>query len=340
MGWPMKGLSGMSKKQLLAKCLIMMFLTGASLAAQAPQPGGGMLLDGVAAYVNERMITIADVMTEVRNSVWVELPKAEREAKLRELYTATLDAMIDRRLILDAAKATKAQVVSWAVENRVQEIVEQRFGGDRAKLIAALTERRMTYEEWHTSIEEDLMIQLMRYGQVERNVSIPPKDVRTYFAANQGSFLSPGGVHVAMIVFNAPKDGSGTLAEQGAKILKDLADGMEFATAARTYSQDGKAVKGGDWGMVDPAEVFRPEIVAALGKLKVGEISAAILLEDFGYIVRKSDEKKARPLTLEEAWPWVESRLRLQQSEQRYKEWIGRLRSKAYIKIYELPQPK
>jgi peptidyl-prolyl cis-trans isomerase SurA len=330
----------MRKHLFFAQCLAAVVLAGAPLAIRAQQTGNGMLLDGVAAYVNERMITIADVMTEVRNSVWVELPKAEREAKLRELYTATLDAMIDRRLILDAAKASKAQVAAWAVENRVQEIIDQRFGGDRAKLVAALTERRMTYEEWHTSIEEDLMIQLMRYGQVERNVSIPPKDVRDYYTAHTGAFVSQGGVHVAMIVFAAAKDGSATLDEQGAKILKDLAGGMAFAAAAKMYSQDGKAAKGGDWGIVDPAEVFRPEIAEALGKLKVGENSAAILLEDFGYVVRKIDEKKPRPLTLEEAWPLVESRLRLQQSEQRYKDWVGRLRSKAYIKVYELPQPK
>lgn len=331
----------MRKNVYLARILAVAVLAGAAWTARAQQaPGGGKLLDGVAAYVNERMITIAEVMTEVRNSVWVELPKAEREAKLRELYMATLDAMIDRRLILDAARASKAQVAAWAVENRVQEIVDQRFGGDRAKLIAALTERRMTYEEWHASIEEDLTIQLMRYGQVERNVSIPPKDVRAYYTAHQNDFLSQGGVQVGMIVFAAAKDGSATLEEQGAKIIKALAGGMNFADAARAYSQDGKAAQGGDWGMVQPAEVFRPEIVAALAKLKVGEYSAAILLEDFGYIVRKVDEKKARPLTLDEAWPWVESRLRMQQSEQRYRDWVGRLRSRAYIKVYELPQPK
>jgi len=310
-------------------------------AAHAQPPADkSMLLDGVAAYVNDRMITIADVMTEVRNSVWVELPRAEREAKLRELYTATLDAMIDRRLILDAAKAANAKIAPWAVENRVQEILDQRFGGDRARLIAALKEQRMIYEEWRQSIEDDLMIQLMRYTYVDRNVAVSPKEIRAYFAGHRETFIAPGGVHVAMIVFAAPKDGAATLAEQGALILKALDGGTSFADAARLYSLDAKAAKGGDWGVVDPAEVFRPEIAAALARLAVGAHSTAILLDDYGYIVRKLDEKKPRQLTLEEAWPWVENRLRLQQAEQRYKAWVNRLRGKAYIKVSELPQPK
>lgn len=296
-----------------------------------------LILDGVAAYVNERMITVADVMTELRNSVWVELPKEEREAKLRELYMATLNAMVDRHLILDAAKAAKAKIAPWAIEARIQEIIEHGFGGDRSKLINALKEMRLPYEQWRQSIEDDLMIQFMRYNQVERNVSVPPGDVQEFFAKNRDAFMAPGGVHVAMMVFTAPGDGSMSLTEYADKILKELNNGLVFAEAAKRYSVDAKATNGGDWGFVDPSEVFRKEIVLAIDELKDGAYSKPLLLEDHGYIVQKIAERKARQLTQSEAWSLAENRVRLQQTEERYKAWISRLRSRAYIKVFELP---
>ena len=62
-----------------------------------------VLLDGVAAYVNTEMITIGEVMSEVRHSPWADTAPELREKRLRELYTATLNALVDRKLILAAA---------------------------------------------------------------------------------------------------------------------------------------------------------------------------------------------------------------------------------------------
>jgi hypothetical protein len=45
-------------------------------------------------------------------------------------------------------------------------------------------------------------------------------------------------------------------------------------------------------------------------------------------------------LTLEQAWPRVEGRLKMIEAEKKYTEWVNRLRKKAYIKIFELPIAK
>ncbi len=117
-----------------------------------------MLLDGVAAYVNDEMITIAEVMNEVRRSPWPTTDSpALREKRLREMYRATLDALIDRKLILAAAKKSKMQLQSWAIDNRVREIVANNFDGDETKLHNLLADRKITLEEWRKNIEEDLM---------------------------------------------------------------------------------------------------------------------------------------------------------------------------------------
>ena len=90
----------------------------------------------------------------------------------------------------------------------------------------------------------------------------------------------------------------------------------------------------------DVAEEFKAKFAAALGKLNPGETSPVLVLDGYGYIVRKDEQQDARPLTFEEAAPYVESHLRMRQAEKLYKEWTDRLRAESYIKVFELPTGK
>jgi peptidyl-prolyl cis-trans isomerase SurA len=324
------------KRFLLIVTAAVAFATGA-VAAEKATPHA-MLIDGVAAYVNEAVITIAEVMTEVRGSVWADLPAADREQQLHQLYKATLDAMINRRLILDSAKVSGASIAPWAVDERVQEVVNKQFGGDRAKLTTALAAQRTTLDEWRKTIEEELIVQSMRYSRVEKNVTVSAQAVRDFFAANPQQFSESKGVGVSVIVI-APVDGS-AVAERGGLAVKELEAGKPFAEVAKTYSADGKAANGGDWGVINPVETFRPELADALSGLSVGGHSPLLLLEDHGYILRKNSDVAPQTLTLEQAWPRVEGRLKMIEAEKKYTEWVNRLRKKAYIKIFELPIAK
>jgi len=300
-----------------------------------------VLLDGVAAYVNADMITIAEVMSEVRRSPWADTAPELREKRLRELYKATLDALIDRKLILTAAQKSKMQLQSWAVDNRVREIVANNFDGDQTKLHNLLADRKIALEEWRKNIEEDLMITAMRYQQVEKRIAPTPIEVRAEYDANKGRYQTENAVAVSLIILDPPgQAGDEAVDVRASKIAEALKAGTPFASLAKTYSKDAKASGGGSWGKVNPEDVFRKEIVDALAKLKPGETSPVVILDGYGYIVRKDEQQDARALTFEEAAPLVESRLRMRQGEKLYKEWTDRLRKEAYIKIFELPTTK
>ena len=295
----------------------------------------------MAAYVNTEMITIADVMGEVRRSPWADTAPELREKRLRELYTATLNALIDRKLILAAARKSKMELQSWAVDNRVREIVANNFDGDQTKLHALLSDRKITFEEWKKNIEEDLLITAMRYQQVEKRVTPTPTEIRAEYEANKGRYQTETAMAVSMIILDPPeKEGDESVAVRAEKIEAALKAGTSFASLARTYSKDAKAADGGSWGKVNPVDVFRKEIVEALDKLKPGETAPVVVLDGYGYIVRKDEQQDARALTFEEAAPYVESHLRMRQAEKLYKEWTDRLRAESYIKVFELPTSK
>jgi len=330
----------MKRKPLISIGLALLAVTGwAELTTAKKNPA--ILLDGVAAYVNTEMITIADVMSEVRRSPWADTAPELREKRLRELYTATLNALIDRKLILAAAQKAKMELQSWAVDNRVREIVANNFDGDQTKLHNLLADRKIAYEEWRKNIEEDLKITAMRYQQVEKRVAPTPTEVRAEYEANKGRYQTETATAVSMIILDPPdKESDESVAVRAEKIAAALKAGTSFASLATTYSKDAKAVNGGSWGKVNPEEVFRKEIVEVLNKLKPGETSPVVVLDGYGYIVRKDEQQDARPLTFEEAAPYVESHLRMRQAEKLYKEWTTRLRAESYIKVFELPAVK
>lgn len=330
----------MMKTRLLFVGMVLSALVGAA-ELTAERKNSAILLDGVAAYVNSDMITIAEVMNEVRRSPYAESSPKVRERRLRELYRATLDALIDRKLILASAKKSKMQLQPWAVDNRIREIVANNFDGDQSKLHNLLAERQITLEEWRKNIEEDLIVSAMRYQQVEKRATPTPAEVRAEYEANKGRYQTENAVAVSMIVLDPPDTAADeTVEARAAKIAAALKAGTPFAKLAKMYSKDAKAADGGSWGKVNPEDVFRKEIVEALAKLVPGEVSSVLIIDGYGYIVRKDEQQDVRVLTFEEAAPYVESHLKMRTSERLYKEWTERLRKEAYIKIFELPTSK
>ena len=299
-----------------------------------------VLVDGIAAHVNSHVITIAEVMREIPARLILELPPEAREARSREIYNRILDAMIDGKLILDEAKASGAQLMQWAVNNRVQEILDASFRGDRVLLASELAKRGKTVEDWRKELEDDMLIQYMRYHHVERVVSVAPKDVRAYYAGHAEEFFVPATVDVSLIVFEAFEEAA--LKEIGAAVIKLLDKGVEFARILPTLSSPETRALGNvshsDLGAIVPAESLRPELAEAVARIEDKGHTPLVVVDEVGYILRRNGSTPARQMTMEDAWPLIENRLRDQLARERHQAWIRMLRDKNYVKIFEVPE--
>lgn len=330
------------KKMMVLGLVLAAFAASAelTLSSGGRKPKGGMLVDGVAAYVNGDFITISDVMTEVRRSPYA-INRELSEADLRKLYDITLNALIDRKLILEQAKKSKMSLQAWAIDNRIREIVANNFNGDESKLNELLSKRGISYEEWRKRIEEDLIVSAMRYQFIDKRIQPTPAEVRNEYEANREKYQTERAVAVSMIILDPPAGSTNlTVEARAAEISAALKKGKSFAELAKVYSSDSKAANGGSWGKVNPDDVFRKEIRDALAALKPGEVSEVLVLDGYGYIIRKDDQQDSRVLTYQEALPYAEGNLRMKMGEKLYKQWTDRMRKAAYIKIVELPGSK
>lgn len=312
----------------MRKGLLLSLLLPVVALQAAPSP-----YDGVAAYVNDKVVTVDTVMKELHSGFDLsQVPMAQRADKVRELFPVVRDLIVDRMLILKAYEDSGAQLPNEAVTERIQAIVADEFGGDEARLTEMLRRNRMTKPEWIRHIRENMIVSAMRQLQVGKKTVVSPRRVKEYFAEHMDEFAEEGGVRVRVILIPPAQ---GAAAAEAA--LAELKKGVPFEEVAKKYSSDAKAKDGGDWGFVVPEATFAPAVAEALRGLKVGEHSG--ILEQGGYrsIVQKAEVRKGRRPTLTEAWPAAEAAVRAQLGQERYKVWLEGLRKAAYIKHVDVP---
>ncbi len=273
-------------------------------------------IDGIVAKVDSSVILRSEVVNELR-----------RMGADASRFTEVRNEMIDRKLILKAAGASKLTMQDWVVENRIREIIARMFGGDRNRLMETLARQKIPYTEWHQRMKEDLIVSAMRWQVVDKNVTASPAELKEEYANHPERYALGKKVTVSVILLK-PEDAAKKSAVDAA--LKN----EPFGDVARRYSADVNASKGGVWKDVDPEDSFRPEVCAEIAKMPKGTISKWIDLDGWFFLLRKDDETEARSRSFAEAYDDIEANVKEERARKLYEDWIERLRAEAYIKVF------
>jgi peptidyl-prolyl cis-trans isomerase SurA len=117
------------------------------------------------------------------------------------------------------------------------------------------------------------------------------------------------------------------------EIREKVKGGADFATMAKTYSMDGTAESGGDWGFVD-RKTLNQQLTDVAFNLSPGQISQVVQIGDSFYILYCESKKTSSFVPLTEVRDGIEKKLEQAQRQKATRKWIDSLREKAYIKIY------
>ncbi len=324
----------MNRPVRLAAAVLALFV--APLPAQQEQ----RMVDGIAAVVNSNVITYGQVreLLMFRQRSLNELYQGEElKAKMKESQDAALKDLIDRQLIIDSFKEQGFQIPDYIIEDRIQNIIREEFGGDRIAFVRTLRAQGFSLSRFREIEREKIIVQAMRQRAVRSDFVISPDKVESFYRRNLSEYSSPEEVRLSMIVLRVEEDGSDDPAaakrSMAEEIRGKLADGADFAGMAQMYSEDSTAEIGGDWGWID-RKTLNQELNNAAFSLQPGQLSRVIQLGDSFYIMRVEARKAAVTQPLAELRDEIskklfeEERLRLQE------QWIETLREKAYVKVY------
>lgn len=288
--------------------LILALLPWAALAEE---------IDGIAAKVGNEVILKSDVIMEMRRA---NISSADMYEKIR-------DEIIDRKLILKAANEAKLTLQNWLVDNRVREIIDRAFDGDRNKLMETLSQQKISYPEWYQRMKDDMIVSAMRWNTVDKYVSASPAAMREEYLAHPEKYSTPDVVTVSVILLR-PEDAG--LREKISAALKD----EDFAELARRFSADSHAAEGGVWKDVRPSEVFKSEVCEEIAKMPKGTLSHWVEIGGWSFLLRKDDETKGRARTFEEAYEDVEATVKNELANRMQDEWLKRLRAETFVRVY------
>lgn len=305
-----------------------------SIAGGQPQ-----IIDGVAAMVNDEVITFS----EVRDVV------APREQALRQTYSgqqlidkikeariAALRDLIDRQLILQEFRSREFSIPGHIVDDRINTIIREDFGGDRQSFVRTLQAQGLTLNEFRKREHENIIVQAMRGRFSGSDIVVSPTRIENYYQEHQDEFRTPEQVHLRMITIrnDAAADGTPESAKAMAEEIRErIVEGADFARMAQMYSEDTNHERGGDWGWIE-RRTLAPPLAEAAFALSAGDVSKVVPHGNNFYILTVEARRSASVKPLDEVRDDIEQRLNQEARQREQRKWLDSLREKAYIKMF------
>jgi peptidyl-prolyl cis-trans isomerase SurA len=327
-------------RPLFAALLAAASLLGSPLCqgAFAQQDDEARVIDGIAAIVNGEVITYSQVrgLSAPRERLLRSQFKGEElEKQLKAAREAALQDLIDRQLIVQSFQKEKYELPEYFVEQRVQEIIRDEFGGDRATFIKTLQAQNYSLSEFKKLEKEKIIVAAMRGKNVKPVTTISPTKVNEYYQKHKAEFTAKEQVKLRLIMIPT-RAAEGNSASQKAiaeEILGKLADGAPFDRMAQMYSEDATRDSGGDWGWIE-RKTLAPQLEKVAFNLPAGRVSHVIELGPNYYILKVEEKRGGDTPSLAKLRPEIEKKL-MQEEQQRQQEiWLAGLREKAYIRKF------
>ena len=243
--------------------------------------------------------------------------------------------LIDRQLIIQAFEKEKLVIPPHFIDERVDAVIKENFGGDRNAFIKTMESQKFTMSKFRALERQKIIVQAMRAKNVKSNLIVPPAKIEEYYRQHKDQFSNKAQVKLRMIMIPGHPESGGTAQKSMAdEIRAKLITGADFDKMAQMYSEDSTRDLGGDWGWIDD-KTLSPELSQAAFSLKPGEISKVIDIGGNHYILKVEARQggEVKPLT-KEVRAEIEGRLRQEQAQQLQEHWLAGLRSKAYIKTF------
>ncbi len=320
--------------RFFASVLFTFLLGAAALCAQSDQ----RYSNGIAAVVNDRIITLEEVRQEMMPLV-AQLRRestSQEDFQRREVEFSReiLRNMVDRLLIIKEFQDKGMMIPKAMLESEFDNRLTTQFNGDRQLFLDFLRAQGKTVRDYRKDLEERIIEEYMRGQQRRTLAEISPERVREFYEAHKNEFFQKEGVHLRQITL-APKEGetpADTL-KRAEPVMQALKDGKPFADVAKEFSQDEKRTQGGDQGWVN-REYIRKELADAAFALDKGAYTQPIPIDNYVFILYAEDKRSEGVQPLDEVRPRIEAAISADIARKAQQKWLERLRKDAYIKSY------
>lgn len=256
---------------------------------------------------------------------------------------SVIDAIARQYLLVEAEKEYGATVDQKDLDKAWDDAVKN-YGGDEKAFVEMIGQIGYTKEAYLESIKSSLAQQKLK-EKVAPAKEPTDEEIVSYLNENLSSYN--GARRSSHILFKVPEDASdeqrAKVEEEAQKVLDKINAGdLEFEEAAKDYSEDSSAEKGGDVGW-DKLATFVPEYQDALSALSEGQVSG-LVKTDYGYhIIKCTGVFDVQTVDSIDEVPegirdYVSDMIETQAVSAAYGDWLNGYTEKADIKINPMPE--
>ena len=309
-------------------------ITILALLALHPSLSPAQVIDGIAAVVNEEVITTFELDKEYRlmQKEQEKLPAGEKMG----LRSAALNRLVDKKLIDQKIRELDIKVMDDEIKSAIDDVKKQNHMNQEA-LVQALAGQGLSFEQYRAQLKEQLERLRLMSQEVRSKIQVGDTEVREYYDANRAKYGAVEQFRARHIFFKIDrKGGAAELArveEVAAGVLKQARAGKDFAELAKTYSNDPAAAKdGGDLGTFKKADML-PEIGDSVAAMKQGEISELVLSQAGLHIIKLEEISLSSGKPFSEVKGEIEELLYKKKADERFAQWVKDLRASVAIEI-------
>lgn len=302
----------------------------------------------IVAVVNTDVITAGDVaeaMAPLYGQFQSTTSAKDLPSKVEEAERRVVEMLVNERLMLQEAKTPRTFEVAkgqWATPPAItvsdEELadsladVKGQFASEE-EFLSTLKDHGMTLEDLKSRYRDQLTIQKLVDREVRSHLVVSPSEITAYYQQHLDRYHGAEAARLSNILIRVSGGVDAAQAKAKAQeILDALKGGADFAELAKRHSQGPGAAEGGMMGWVERGRLI-PEIEQAVFALEPGQMSP-VVRSTLGYHVFRLEERRSvqtKPMT--EVQGEIRSLLLQEKFQQRYREWMAKLRDRAYITI-------
>lgn len=301
-------------------------------APSAPPSAEGVVLDRVAAVVNDDIITLGEVYAF--GGPYIEqVVAAEGESRRGAAEGEVLERLLERRLVEQEMRALKLDLTEQDVDRSIAEIA-QRNGLEMDALRREVENSGMPWDQYRAELKESLRDMKFAQSVLRPRVNITEDELRDAWLRSSGG-AGPAAARVQALVLAVPPGASEAEREAvvaRARELREKANaGADFAALSRENDQGPFGAQGGEMGTFKPGELV-DQLDAVITGTPVGQVSEPIVIGDGVYLLRVA-ERVAGPNDFESRRDEVAEQVFQSRLEDEKERWFQETRRRASIRI-------
>jgi len=279
---------------------LVLAIVGTSHWAQAQEP---QVIDKVAAVVGSNIILQSEIEMQYAQYL-AQGNKANDDFKCYILQQQLTQKLLAQQAAIDSIEVSEGEVDD-NINARLRYMSGQAGGQERLEQF--LNRSLLQYkEEMRPSVFEQLKANKMQQNIVS-GIDVTPLEVKRYFESLDTDSLPYFNTEVEvgeLVVFPQPtREEKQQFRDRAEELRKQVAEGADFATIARLYSQDGgSAPYGGDLGF-HTRDMMVKEYTAVSFRMKPGELSP-VCESEHGFhflevLERRGEEVRTRHILIQ-----------------------------------------